>query len=293
MTLTGRCAWPTHSSVVARRWRRRARRSGRTRSGRRRHREQHGERHPHRYRLDALVDLERDQRGQPESGRPPPPGHRQPFAVAHGLRVAARVSDTRPRVISDVVSTSLAVVRLDRDLPMPAERTTAMRASTCTARSTSSWRRDSGRWCPPGSPSRSRTAWSAWCIRDRVWLPAWAFRSSTARARSTPDTAVRSRWLSSTSIPSSRSRCIAVIGSPSYWYNGSNFPSWSRSRRSTRRAWLTPPVATAATVPPADTRVCEWHSVGARDTGNDEATDRRRRTRRTSATTTSRALRYR
>jgi dUTP pyrophosphatase len=29
------------------------------------------------------------------------------------------VSDTRPRVISDVVSTSLAVVRLDRDLPMP------------------------------------------------------------------------------------------------------------------------------------------------------------------------------
>jgi dUTP pyrophosphatase len=31
----------------------------------------------------------------------------------------ACVSDTRPRVISDVVSTSLAVVRLDRDLPMP------------------------------------------------------------------------------------------------------------------------------------------------------------------------------
>jgi dUTP pyrophosphatase len=29
------------------------------------------------------------------------------------------VSDTRPRVISDVVSTSLAVVRLDRELPMP------------------------------------------------------------------------------------------------------------------------------------------------------------------------------
>jgi dUTP pyrophosphatase len=31
----------------------------------------------------------------------------------------ARVSDTRPRVISDVVSTTLAVVRLDPDLPMP------------------------------------------------------------------------------------------------------------------------------------------------------------------------------
>jgi dUTP pyrophosphatase len=31
----------------------------------------------------------------------------------------ARVSDTRPRVICDVVSTSLAVVRLDPDLPMP------------------------------------------------------------------------------------------------------------------------------------------------------------------------------
>jgi len=31
----------------------------------------------------------------------------------------ARVSDTRPRVISDVVSTTLAVVRLDRELPMP------------------------------------------------------------------------------------------------------------------------------------------------------------------------------
>src|SRR5258708_22897957 len=31
----------------------------------------------------------------------------------------ARVSDTRTRVISDVVSTSLSVVRLDRDLPMP------------------------------------------------------------------------------------------------------------------------------------------------------------------------------
>ena len=31
----------------------------------------------------------------------------------------ARVSDTRPRVICDVVSTSLAVVRLDRELPMP------------------------------------------------------------------------------------------------------------------------------------------------------------------------------
>jgi dUTP pyrophosphatase len=30
------------------------------------------------------------------------------------------VSDTRPRVISVVVSTSLAVVRLDRDLPLPA-----------------------------------------------------------------------------------------------------------------------------------------------------------------------------
>ena len=29
------------------------------------------------------------------------------------------MSDTRPRVISDVVSTSLAVVRLDRDLPLP------------------------------------------------------------------------------------------------------------------------------------------------------------------------------
>jgi dUTP pyrophosphatase len=29
------------------------------------------------------------------------------------------VSDTRPRVISDVVSTTLAVVRLDPDLPMP------------------------------------------------------------------------------------------------------------------------------------------------------------------------------
>jgi len=31
----------------------------------------------------------------------------------------ARVSDTRPRVISVVVSTTLAVVRLDKDLPMP------------------------------------------------------------------------------------------------------------------------------------------------------------------------------
>lgn len=31
----------------------------------------------------------------------------------------ARVSDTGPRVISDPVSTSLAVVRLDRDLPLP------------------------------------------------------------------------------------------------------------------------------------------------------------------------------
>jgi len=30
------------------------------------------------------------------------------------------VSDTRPRVISVVVSTSLAVVRLDRELPLPA-----------------------------------------------------------------------------------------------------------------------------------------------------------------------------
>ncbi len=33
--------------------------------------------------------------------------------------VVARVSDTRLRVICDVVSTSLAVVRLDRELPMP------------------------------------------------------------------------------------------------------------------------------------------------------------------------------
>lgn len=31
----------------------------------------------------------------------------------------ARVSDTRPRVISDGVPTTLAVVRLDRDLPLP------------------------------------------------------------------------------------------------------------------------------------------------------------------------------
>ncbi len=30
------------------------------------------------------------------------------------------MSDTRPRVICDVVSSSLAVVRLDRDLPLPA-----------------------------------------------------------------------------------------------------------------------------------------------------------------------------
>ena len=30
------------------------------------------------------------------------------------------MSDTRPRVVCAVVSTSLAVVRLDRDLPMPA-----------------------------------------------------------------------------------------------------------------------------------------------------------------------------
>ena len=29
------------------------------------------------------------------------------------------MSDTRPRVISCIMSTSLAVVRLDRDLPMP------------------------------------------------------------------------------------------------------------------------------------------------------------------------------
>lgn len=33
--------------------------------------------------------------------------------------MVARVSDTGPRVISDVVSTSLAVVRLDPDLPLP------------------------------------------------------------------------------------------------------------------------------------------------------------------------------
>lgn len=33
--------------------------------------------------------------------------------------MVARVSDTRARVICDVVSTSLAVVRLDPDLPMP------------------------------------------------------------------------------------------------------------------------------------------------------------------------------
>ena len=33
--------------------------------------------------------------------------------------MVARVSDTRPRVISDFVSTSLAVVRLDRSLPLP------------------------------------------------------------------------------------------------------------------------------------------------------------------------------
>ena len=33
--------------------------------------------------------------------------------------MVARVSDTRPRVISDVVSTYLAVVRLDRNLPLP------------------------------------------------------------------------------------------------------------------------------------------------------------------------------
>ncbi len=38
--------------------------------------------------------------------------------------------------------------------------------------------------------------------------------------------------------------------------SGSNFPNWSRSLRSTRQAWHTPPVAQAATVPPADTRVC-------------------------------------
>ena len=33
--------------------------------------------------------------------------------------MVARVPDTRPRVVFDVVSTRLAVVRLDHELPMP------------------------------------------------------------------------------------------------------------------------------------------------------------------------------
>ena len=46
----------------------------------------------------------------------------------------------------------------------------AMQALTFTARSTSSWRPVSGRWCRPASRSPSPTAWSGWCIRARVWL---------------------------------------------------------------------------------------------------------------------------
>ena len=49
----------------------------------------------------------------------------------------------------------------------------------------------------------------------------------------------------------------AVIASPNCWSSGSNYQSWSRWPRSTRPAWLTPPVVRAATVPPADMRVCD------------------------------------
>ena len=49
----------------------------------------------------------------------------------------------------------------------------------------------------------------------------------------------------------------AATGSRSCWFSGSNCPSWSRCRRSTRPGWLTPPVAKAATVLPADMRVCD------------------------------------
>ena len=54
-------------------------------------REQHDERQPVGQNWNALVQLERDQCGQPQPWRPPPPRHPQPFAVAHGLRRGARV----------------------------------------------------------------------------------------------------------------------------------------------------------------------------------------------------------
>ena len=82
--------------------------------------EQHRERHPVGQRpAHARLTSSAIERGQPERGRPPPPRH--PSIARGSARIAwsRRVSDTRPRVISEVVSTPLAVVRLDRDLPMP------------------------------------------------------------------------------------------------------------------------------------------------------------------------------
>ena len=124
---------------------------------------------------DALVDLERDERGQPEAQGPPPPRHPQSFAIAHDCGVT-RVSDTRPRVVCDVVSTTLAVIRLDPGLPMPsrahdgdAGRRPLQRAKR------SSWRPGSARWCGRASRSPSRSEWSGWCTPLGIGCAGWAF----------------------------------------------------------------------------------------------------------------------
>ena len=119
ITLTGRCAAPTTQLGLAANRRRRAPRSCRTTAGRRRRQGAARQTAP------SSAARARPDSPRARSARPAPvraaTTTKAPATVRGSARIATwRACRTRgQRVISDVVSTSLAVVRLDRDLPMP------------------------------------------------------------------------------------------------------------------------------------------------------------------------------
>ena len=61
------------------------------------------------------------------------------------------------------------VRRLDPELPLPAYAHPGDAGADLVAAADVELPRASGRWCPPGSRSRCRTATSGWSTRARAW----------------------------------------------------------------------------------------------------------------------------